>query len=81
MLTYTQCVYKKQNQLLVAQHHQTAPKRSNFWQRFKRQLRVWLCFPPHLHNAQNVSDKLHFGYEQTSQTVKPQIQKLSALTP
>ena len=55
-------------------------------QRFKRQLRVclWLRLPPHLRNAhtwQNVSDKLHYGdIGYNSQTVKPKIQKLSALT-
>ena len=48
----------------------------------KRQMRVclWLWLTPHprdAHTWQNVSDKLHFGDKQNSQTVKSQIQNFS----
>jgi len=51
--TSIQCVYKKQTQLLLAQCPQTAAKYSNFWQWFRRQLRVgpWLGLPFHLCNV------------------------------
>jgi len=51
----TRVFTKNQSQLLllVSQRHQTADKRYDFWQKFKKQLQVWLwlCLPPDLCNA------------------------------
>jgi len=70
-----QCVHKKNKaNYFLAQRHRTATKRSNFCHSDLRDNceSAYDCFPSHLRNAhtwQNVSDNLHFGDKQNSQTV------------
>jgi len=83
---YAVCPPKKQSRLLLAQRHQIATKRCNFGHSDLREncesaydyafhLTCVMPIP-----GKTVSDKLRFGDKQNSQTVKPQIQKFSALT-
>jgi len=65
---------KKQSQLLFSV---ASSNRPNFWHRDLRDNRESVC-PPHL--AKRFRQVIHFDDKQNTQTVEPQIKKLSALT-